>query len=282
MVVTAPPALHVPAADRAAAVRGARWLAAQPPGTSGGAEADLVVALAAAGQPPGAHLAALRRLAPGYARTPGAAAKVALAALAAGASPRCFARVDLVRRIDAGYADGVYGASIWDDALSVAALAGADEPVPPAAVRALRRLRGAGGWGFSLAGGPDDADSTGLALLALRAAGVPAGDRDVRAGASWLAAHRLPQAGWSGAVPGGTDADSTSLALRGLAAAGRTAPSSATAALRRLQGADGSFAATATAPGSLLLATNSAVPALLRAPLVLRPRARPSQPCGGA
>jgi hypothetical protein len=270
----------VPAADRTAAARGAAYLARLAPADAGGAEADAVVALRAAGRPGGAHLARLRVLTRSYARGPGAAAKVALAAVAAGANPRCFGGVDLVARIRAGYADGAYGASIWDDALSVMALAGAGEPVPRAATRLLVRLRGQGGWGFSLGGGtPDDADSTGLALMALRAAGRPARDPAVRAGSSWLQHRQLPGAGWSGAAGGSTDSNSTGLALLGLRAANRPAPATATAALRSLQGQDGSFAATATAPGSRLLATVQAVPSLLGRTLPPARRLRAARSC---
>ena len=79
---------------------------------------------------PGAHLARLRALVPAGTRTPGAAAKAALAAEAVGANPRCFAGVDLVARIRAGYGAGVYGATVFDDSLAITALVGAGEPVP--------------------------------------------------------------------------------------------------------------------------------------------------------
>src|SRR5207248_2211722 len=105
------------------------------------------------------------------------------------------------------------------------------------------------------------------------------GDPDLRAGAAWLLAHRVRGGGWSGAVAGGVDADSTALAIRGLVAAGRPVPPSATAALRRLQASDGSFAVTPTSPGSRLLATNDAVPALLRITLPSVRRAAPAEPC---
>ena len=272
-----------PPVDRAAAARAAAWIAAQPATTAGGVEADAVLALVAAGRRRGAHLVRLRALAPRYAVTPGAAAKTALAAVAAGSSARCFAGVDLVRRMRAGYFDGVFGASIWDQSLSIMALAGAHEPIPPAALRTLRRLRGEGGWGFAISGaGADDADSTALAVMALRAAGRGRSDADVRAGVRWLLAHRLPGAGWAGAAGSATVANSTGLALRALAAAGSGPPAGATAALRALQSADGSFAATAAAGGSRQLATNEAVPALLRRPLPLARRRHADRPCAQA
>jgi hypothetical protein len=269
-----------PPVDRAAGRRGAAFLAAQAPGSELGGEADTVLALVAAGLPPGAHLVRLRSLVPAGTRTPGVAAKAALAVVAAGANPRCFAGVDLVARIRAGYGDGVYGASVFDDSLAIAALAGADEPVPPAAVKALARLRRAGGYGLSLAGtGRDDPDTTGIALMALRAAGATRTDPAVAGAVRWLLGQRLPGAGWAGAAGTTTVSNSTGLALRGLTAAGVGWPSGAAPALRALQGGDGGFDATAGAPGSRVLATLDAVPALLRRTLPLVRRATPGTPC---
>jgi hypothetical protein len=239
-----------------------------------------VLALVSAGVEPGVHLARLRALVPAGAQTPGAAAKAALAAEAAGANPRCFAGVDLVGRIRSGYGEGVYGASVFDDSLAIAALAGADEPVPAAALSALRRLRGTGGYGLSLVGaGRDDPDTTGIALMALRAAGAPRSDPAVRGAVRWLLSQRLPGAGWAGAAGTSTVSNSTGLALRGLTAAGAGWPAGAAPALRRLQGPDGGFDATLGAPGSRQLATLDSVPAMLGATLPIVRRTTPGRPC---
>jgi hypothetical protein len=269
-----------PSVDRAAGRRGAAFLAAQAPSSEIGVEADTVIALVSAGAKPGAHLVRLRALVPAGAQTPGAAAKAALAAEAAGANPRCFAGVDLVARIRAGYGEGVYGGSVFDDSLAITALAGADEPVPPAALSALRRLRGSGGYGLSIAGaGRDDPDTTGMALMALRAAGATRTDPAVRGAVRWLLSQRLPGAGWAGAAGVSTVSNSTGLALRGLIATGDGWPAGAAAALRKLQGADGGFDATAGAPGSRQLATLDSVPALLGRSLPLARRSAPGSSC---
>ena len=211
---------------------------------------------------------------------PGAAAKAALAAEAAGANPRCFAGVDLVARIRSGYGAGVYGASVFEDSLAIAALAGAAEPVPAQAVTALRRLRGAGGYGLSLTGaGRDDPDTTGMALMALRAAGVPRSDPAVRGAIRWLLAQRLPGAGWAGAAGSSTVSNSTGLALRGLTAAGDGWPAGASASLRKLQGPDGGFDAAAGVPGSRQLATLDSVPALTGTTLPVARRSAPGSSC---
>jgi hypothetical protein len=266
--------------DRAAGRRGAAFLQAQAPGSELGAEADTVIALVAAGVEPGSHLTRLRALVPAGTETPGAAAKAALAVEAAGANPRCFAGVDLVARIRSGYGAGIFGASVFEDSLAISALAGADESVPAAALSALRRLRGTGGYGLSLAGGGrDDPDTTGVALMALRAAGAPRNDPAVRGAVRWLLAQRLPGAGWAGAAGSSTVSNSTGLALRGLTAAGDGWPAGAAPALRRLQGPDGGFDATLGTPGSRQLATLDSVPALLGATLPLIHRTTPGTPC---
>jgi hypothetical protein len=265
---------------RAAGRRGAAFLQTQPPGQELGVEADTVIALVSAGASPGAHLTRLRALVPTGTRSPGEAAKAALAAEAVAANPRCFAGVDLVARIDSGYAAGVFGATVFDDSLAITALAGAGEPVPAAALAALRRIRGAGGYGLSLAGsGRDDPDTTGMALMALRAAGAARTDTAVRGAVRWLLAQRLSGAGWAGAAGSSTVSNSTGLALRGLLSVGDGWPSGAAAALVRLQGADGGFDATAEAPGSRQLATLDSVPALMGKTLPLARRTTPGKSC---
>jgi hypothetical protein len=276
--------LHAPSPSpvyRAAGRRGAAFLQAQPPGQELGVEADTVIALVSASASPGAHLTRLRALVTAGARSPGEAAKAALAVEAVGANPRCFAGIDLVARIDSGYAAGVFGASVFDDSLAITALAGAGEAIPPAALSTLRRVRRTGGYGLSLAGiGRDDPDTTGMALMALRAAGASRTDTAVRGAVRWLLSQRLPGAGWAGAAGSATVSNSTGLALRGLLSAGDGWPSGAAAALLHLQGPDGGFDATAGAPGSRQLATLDSVPALMGKSLPLVRRTTPGKSCG--
>jgi hypothetical protein len=264
-------ALAAPAAgagaDALAAARAASWVQRLGTGVPGGQQADAIVALAAAGRAPAAlapRLRALVRVAPGYARTPGAAAKVVLAAVAAGADPARLGGVDYLGRIRRGYAAGRYGASGVDQALAILAVAATGDRPPAAALSAVRSARGAGGWGFTMgAAQEDDVSTTGLMLEALHAAGVPGRDPAVRSAASWLQAHRNPDGGYAydgGAGP--TEANPTAIAIRGLRAAGRPVPAAARAALRALQGPDGSFAFTARSAGSRVLATLDALPAL--------------------
>jgi hypothetical protein len=253
-----------PAQDVRAAERGAEWVTGAARGAEGGQLADAVVAVRSVRRPAGGLMARLARVAPNYARSPGAAGKVALAAVAAGRDPARLGGVDYLRRITNGYAAGRYGANAYDQALAMLALAAAGRRVPPAAVSAVRTARGAGGWNFSMsASRPDDPSTTALMLQALRAAGVHPGDRDVRAATAWMLSARNDSGGYNFGRPGGpTEANSTALVLMALSALGRPAPAGSRAALRALQRPDGSFAFTSTDTGSPLLASVDAVPAL--------------------
>ncbi|HWH13268.1 MAG TPA: hypothetical protein VNT51_00870 [Miltoncostaeaceae bacterium] len=276
----APTALSAPAcagpADRAAAQRAAAWLAARPAaGMAPGQQADAIGALRAAGRSPAAlrgRARVLARVAPGYARTPGAAGKVALATVAAGLPAGRLGGVDYLARIRRSYADGRYGASAFDQALSILALRAAGQRVPPGAVAALRGARGPGGWNFALRrGGPDAVDSTALVLEALAAAGVRRSDVHVRGALAWLARQRARDGGYAAA--GGrrpSEANPTALVIRAQCALGLTPPPATRAALRRLAAADGRIRFTRASEGSALLATLDALPALAGDPLPVR------------
>jgi hypothetical protein len=260
-------AASAPPVDARAADRGAAWLA-RIPATSmpAGQQADAIVALRAAGASRArlrARLRALARATPGYVRTPGSAAKVAIGAAAAGASPRRLGGVDLLARVRADARGGRFAPVVFDQALAVVALRAGGRPVPRAAVGVLRRARGAGGWGFSFSGGRDAVDITALVIEAMRCAGVPSGDRDLRAAAAWMLAQRNRAGGYASAGAGGpTEANATAGVIRALRALGRSAPVRTRAALRSLQERDGGVRFTAADAGSRLLATNDAVVAL--------------------
>lgn len=262
-------------ADGAAAARAARWLAANTAGAAPGQQADAVVALRAAGRPAASlrpRLAALASAASAYATTAGGAAKVAMAAVAAGRDPRSVGRVDMLARIRSRYANGRYGATAWDQALSMLALEAAGRPVPQAAVRLALAARGSGGWGLRLvAGERDSVDATSIVLEALAGAGVRASQPGVRAGVRWLLAQRNREGGLASAGGGApTEANSTAAAIRALRALHMRPPPATRAALRRLQEPDGAIRFTRRDPGSRLIATLDAVIALAGRTLPVR------------
>ena len=257
-------ALAAGGADHTAAQRAASWLARTPLAAPGGQVADTIVALRAAGRSRAAGAPGLRRLrqvAPAYATTAGAAAKVTLAAVAAGADPTRFGGRDYVRGINARYAGGRYGATLFEHAYALLALRAAQRPIPRSAITTALAARRDGGWGLSFDGaGRDSVDATGLMIEALRAAGVPASNAQLRAGAGWMLAQRNGQGGYASAGAGGaTEANPTANVLRALRALGRPAPANTRATLRRLQERSGAVRFTAPAPGSRLMATNDAL-----------------------
>lgn len=259
------PAVAAGAADQRAAQRGAAWLQRSPVAAPGGQIADTIVALRAARRSPAAlrpRLRALQRVAPRYADTAGGAAKVTLAAVAGGADPTRFGGHDYVRRITARYAAGRYGATVFDQALSMLALRAAGRPIPATAIRTTLRARGAGGWNFNMtrSGGRDMVDGTGLMIEALRAAGVPASHRELRAATAWMVTQRNAQGGYTSAGgAGATQANPTSNVIRALRAMRRPAPARTRAALRAIQERSGAVRFTGRQDGSRLLATTDAV-----------------------
>lgn len=252
--------------DRAAARAGAMWLT-RVQIDSAGQEADAIVALAANGLSRSSLRRRFDRLAPSassYGRSAGGAAKIVLAAVAAGANPRAVAGVDYVARIRATYAAGRYGASTYDQAYAMLALRAAGVPVPRAAIVSVRDARGSGGWGYSLSrSARDDVTATALTIQAMRAAGVPARSSGIRAATAWMLTRRNHGGGL--AIDGGnrpTETNSTAIAIRTLRAMGRTPPPAMVRQLRSLQEADGGWRFTAATRESRLLATIDASLAL--------------------
>lgn len=260
------PAGAVGATDREAARAGGAWLEGLSIGTVG-QQADAIVALAATGRPRAVLRARLVRMtsaAPSYAVTAGAAGKVVLATVAAGRNPRSLGGVNYIARIRAQYAAGRYGASAYDQAYAILALRSAGEPVPRAAITALRNTRAGGGWGFALTrSGRDDVTVTGLLIQASRSAGVPTSDSMLRQATTWLLAQRNRSGGYNiGGAGKPTEANSTAIAICALRAMGRVPSPATRLALRSLQEADGGFRFTREVRENRLFATLDAVLAL--------------------
>jgi hypothetical protein len=96
------------------------------------------------------------------------------------------------------------------------------EPVPSALVDTIRAAQQAnGGWNFAgdPAGTDVDPDTTGLAIQALVAAGVPGDDADVRAGLRALALSHGDDGSWASQFDDGNP-NSTAYAILGVTAAG--------------------------------------------------------------
>jgi hypothetical protein len=263
------PAAPAAAADRPAARAGAAWLSsAVKPGADGMA-ADALVAMRAAGRLSSSEAArrakALRAGASAYSRTAGAAGKTILALVAArSGSARCGAGVDLLARLNAYGKAGRYGSTIYDQAYGMLAAHALRAGPSARAVRVLMGARGSGGWNFNLSrsgGRADDVTATALAILAARAAGVPARDSRLRAGLKWLRTQRTAAGGFALSRRDRNEANSTALAVEAATAMG-SKDTRAETALRSLQRSGGAFQFTRNDAGSRVLATNDAVVAL--------------------
>lgn len=199
------------------------------------------------------------------------AGKLAVAVEAAGEDAHAFGGIDLVHVLTATWYSPTLGAfgdpdDSWDQAFAMLGLAAAGEPIPASAIQTLKDLQNADdgswvdAWGFS------KPDSTGLALQALIAAGVPATDTNVVSGTQFLLSEQNDQGGWS--FFGSPSANTTAYAMQGLLAAGEDLVASKWlkdghspySALANLQKIDGPFTL-----GSQddIFATRQAVPALL-------------------
>ena len=213
-----------------------------------------------------------------YARGAAAAGKAAAGLAAAGGDPRRAGGVDLVARLTASYdpATGRYGAGTWDHAWAILGLAAGGEPLPPAALVALTALADpAGGWSADGRSEPD-ADSSGLALQAARAAGLPADDPTLRAALDFLARSQGADGGWGHG--GQSNINSTGYAAAGILAAGEDPRAGRWAAghpspldfLIAAQAADGRLRFGATDEEvSDMVASLQALPALAGRPLPL-------------
>lgn len=205
------------------------------------------------------------------------AGKLATGVAAAGGNPRNFGGANLVLSITQHYstATGRYGSSVWDQSWALLGLASSLVAIPPTQTQQLIDIAAAdGGYGFFADDAFSDCDSTGLALMALRAAGVPANAPAVLGALNYLKATQLPDGGFSSF--GGTNANSTGLALQGLAAynepgrslaygqvitdgtSSRLVVRTAIDALAALALPDGSFTSTFSIPA----ATYAAVPGI--------------------
>lgn len=240
------------------------------------ATADAVVAIVSAGEAPtqwtsgGASPLDFLEQRALEVTTPGLAAKVALAAIAAGEDPSAFGGVDLLGVIAAGFdpATGFYGAGPFDSALCLLALEHADAGAPQEAIQALLRARqpdGSYAFDGAMTPGSGDSNTTALVVQALLIAG--AGGETV-ASYDYFRRTQNPDGGWTYQKPSPfgeeTDANSTALVIQALLAGGQdlAAWNDPLAALTGLQQPSGALAYNAGTPGDNFLATVQAIPAL--------------------
>ncbi len=213
-------------------------------------------------------------------------ALVVQAVVAGGGDPANYGGVDLLARLDGYYdgATGAFGAGNWSLAYYILAKSAAMQAAP---VTATNRLKDAqlpnGGWEFNPTWGPDS-NTTALAIQALVAAGEPPTSTVIVSGTAYLKTLQNDDGGfpWTKPSPWGTDTDanSTALVIQALIAVGQnpldpawTRPGgNPLSALLALQQPDGGFNYQAAFPGSRVMATVQALPALMGQPFPLRGR----------
>ena len=160
--------------------------------------------------------------------------RLLMAAVAARQSVTAFGGVDLVTRLNSFYVGGLYEAgSAQGQALAILGLKAAAQPVPQAAIDAVKNAQDAdGGWDYQLVKDDpnvainydtSDTNSTAFALMALAAVG----DHGLDASAlAWLRTQQQPDGGF--AYQGSpSDPDSTALVLQALLATAQDPASSA-------------------------------------------------------
>lgn len=251
-------------------------------GHPGGPTCDAVLAYAAAGFDPyalrqsGSATSAMDYLASTAAAfadiSADSAGKLVIAIEAAGGDAHDFGGVNVVHVLTNTWYSPTVGAfgdanNSWHQAFAMMGLAAAGEEIPISATQYLKGLQNPDGswvdaWGF------DQPGSTGLALQALIAAGVPDTDASVVSGTSSLRNQQNAQGSWD--AFGSPSANSTAYAMQGLLAAGEDldaaewarAGHSPYAGLIALQKTDGPFV---YAGYDNFFATRQAVPALVGA-----------------
>jgi hypothetical protein len=258
-------------------------------GPPAGPTCDAVLAYAAAGFDPrtvvrpGSITSAMDYLsstATAYAvEGPKEAGKLAAAVAAGGLDPHSFGGIDVIDVLSSTHysaTTGFFGdgSDSWSQSLGIIGLSSGGESIPVSATETLLAMQDAGDgswvdpWGFS------KLDTTGLALQALIAAGVPSNHTSVVSGLAFLQGQQSAHGGWDfGSSP---SANSTAYAIQGAVAAGEDleadwlsdAGHSPYDALATLQKLDGPFVYLVTDD---FFATRQAVPALLGASFPISP-----------
>ncbi len=250
--------------------------------TDPGTTADVVQAIASTGVDPStisdggtSLIEFLKSQSSSYSATVGGAAKVTLAAVAAGNDPRDFAGLNLVQSILSHFdpSTGLFDPQLYVHAYALLALSAAGETVPEQAVIVLEQHQSTdGGWAFTGATQPGQADSntTAVVVEALVATGH-ASSPSIPKAMSYLTKLAAPDGLYAYQAVAGSplvgDANSTALVIQAMLAAGQPADSpavvSATNALNSLRDSNtGAFAYRKDTPGDNLLATVQALPAL--------------------
>lgn len=215
-------------------------------------------------------------------------AKTILVAVATGQDPASFGGVDLLTMLETKYdaETGRYEGLVTAHAMALLALKNAGEPIPAAAVDALKATQADdGGWAFDGQSQPDT-NTTALAIQTLVAAGEPTDGEVIVNALTFLQEQQNENGGFPYQKPSDfgteTDANSTAWVIQALLAAGQDLAewNDPQAALAALQMESGAFQWKAEVPGENFLATVQAVPALAGVHMAELPVVNAAQPPG--
>ena len=144
-----------------------------------------------------------------------------LAATAAGADPRSFGGVDLVGKVLSFQGPkGNIGDAVNSNAFGILALRSAGMQPPGGAVAWQQSVQNAdGGWGNS-PGAASNPDMTAASVMALRSAGVPAGDPSIAAALGYLHSIQAPDGGFSFQA-GSSDVSATAWCVQAIISVGQ-------------------------------------------------------------
>lgn len=144
-----------------------------------------------------------------------------LAVAAGGGNIRSFGGVDLVAKVQSYQRSaGNIGDAVNSNAFGMLAYKAAGITVPAGAVQWHRNAQNSdGGWGND-PGGASNPDMTGASIMALRAAGVAAGDPSIRSALGYLRSIQNSDGGFS-FQPGGSDTSATAWCAQAIVAAGQ-------------------------------------------------------------
>ncbi len=152
--------------------------------------------------------------------SPGAAAKLSMALVAAGMNPHDIDHVDPMSIVVVAAGAGMIGMGPYDHALGLQALVATGEPVPDAAIQAARDSQiEDGSWAFdgTMTPGAGDTNTTAMMVMGLVAAGIQ--DETVDRAIAYLAGSANDDGGYPYQPGAESDANSTSLVLQAFVAA---------------------------------------------------------------
>jgi squalene cyclase len=221
--------------------------------------------------------------------SPGAAAKLSMALVAAGMDPHNIDNVDPMSIVVVAAGLGMIGLGPYDHALGLQALVATGEPVPDTAIQAARESQiEDGSWAFdgTMDPGAGDTNTTAQMVMGLIAAGVD--DEMVDRGITYLAGSANDDGGFPYQPGAESDANSTALVLQAFIAAAdpdlADAQDAALTALLTMQNESGAFFYMASTPDDNQFATVQAIPAVVgvafplpvAAPVLATPEATPA------